>query len=174
MSARTTHAPSRPVRVRQISEIANAMLDPVLARRAGIDTVLLGAWPEIAGESFADCTKPEAIKWPPRPAHALGEQTGFAPGVLTVACEGARAVFFMHALDEIRQRINAFFGFPAIGRIRVVQKPVEPIGPARRPPPATLAPDERRHLDAMLGAIEDPRLKRALERLGREVIARAR
>ena len=45
--------------VRQISEIANGMLDPILARRAGISTMLLGSWEEIAGPEFADCTRPE-------------------------------------------------------------------------------------------------------------------
>jgi hypothetical protein len=43
----------------QISEVANGIIDPVLARRAGISTALLGSWDEIAGEDFADCTRPE-------------------------------------------------------------------------------------------------------------------
>ena len=50
----------------QISEVANGIIDPVLARRAGITTALLGSWDEIAGANFADCSRPEKIAWPRR------------------------------------------------------------------------------------------------------------
>lgn len=43
----------------QIAEVANGIMDPVLSKRAGINTALLGSWDEIAGEDFADCTRPE-------------------------------------------------------------------------------------------------------------------
>ena len=33
----------------QIAEIANGLIDPILAKRAGINTLLLGSWDEIAG-----------------------------------------------------------------------------------------------------------------------------
>ena len=95
---------------RQISEIANGMIDPVLAKRAGINTLLLGSWDEIAGEDFADCTRPEKIAWPRRASEMTGEG-GYQPGVLTIACEGARALFLTHAQGELIQRINGFLRF---------------------------------------------------------------
>ncbi|MGO7815471.1 hypothetical protein ACC674_38690, partial [Rhizobium ruizarguesonis] len=48
---------------KHISELANGLIDPVLARRAVINTALLGSCSEIAGEDFADCTRPEKIAW---------------------------------------------------------------------------------------------------------------
>jgi hypothetical protein len=39
-------------------KIANGLIDPILARRAGINTLLLGSWDEIAGEQFAGCSRP--------------------------------------------------------------------------------------------------------------------
>ena len=45
----------------QIAEVANGIMDPVLSKRAGINTALLGSWDEIAGDDFADCTRPEKI-----------------------------------------------------------------------------------------------------------------
>jgi hypothetical protein len=48
----------------QIAEVANGLIDPILARRAGINTLLLGSWDEIAGEQFAGCSRPERIRWP--------------------------------------------------------------------------------------------------------------
>lgn len=153
----------------QISEIANGLIDPILARRAGINTMLIGAWEDIAGPDFADCTRPERIAWPRRVSE-MGD--GFEPGALTVACESARALFLSHAQDQLIQRVNAFFGFPAIDRIRIVQKPVAAAGSARKPLPK-LAANQQNRLSTMLGGVEDPKLKAALERLGTGVIASA-
>jgi hypothetical protein len=104
-------------------KIANGLIDPILARRAGINTLLLGSWDEIAGEQFAGCSRPERIRWPRQegPDETGG---GFAPGVLTVACEGARALFLMHQEAELISRVNSFFGFQAISQVRIVQKAI--------------------------------------------------
>lgn len=154
---------------RQISEIANGMLDPILARRAGLNTLLLGCWDEIAGAEFAECTRPERIKWERSAAQSGADEGGFRPGVLTVACEGARALFLMHAQDELIERINAFFGFAAVERVRIVQKPISQ--GQRRPPVRPLPPAEKHRIAGLLTEIEDPRLRDALERLGQAVVA---
>lgn len=151
----------------QISEIANRLVDPVLARRAGISTELIGVWDEIAGESFADCTRPEKIAWPRRISE--GEPDGgYEPGVLTVACEGARALFLTHRQGELIQRINGFFGFPAISRLRIVQKPVSTA--TRRPRIRPLTGEKAERLKDMTDGIENEALKAALTRLGTGVM----
>lgn len=153
----------------QISEVANGLIDPVLAKRAGINTMLLGSWDEIAGEGFADCTRPEKIAWPRRASEISGEG-GYQPGVLTVACEGARALFLTHAQGELIQRINGFFGFYAIGQLRIVQKPVSPQH-KHRGKPKPLSGEPARRLEAMVEGIESEELKAALRRLGTAVLA---
>jgi len=152
----------------QIAEIANGLVDPILAKLAGINTMLLGSWEDIAGPEFADCTKPEKIVWQRRASEGQADG-GFEPGTLVVACEGARALFLSHQLGEFIDRINGFFGFPAVQRIKIVQKPVTPLNrPKRRALP--LPQDKAQHLSKMLGDIEDDRLKAALEKLGRAVM----
>ncbi|WP_275789435.1 DUF721 domain-containing protein [Pararhizobium gei] len=153
----------------QISEIANGLIDPVLAKRAGINTLLLGSWDEIAGEEFADCTRPEKIAWPRRASEMAGNG-GYQPGVLTVACEGARALFLTHAQGELIQRINGFFGFPAISQMRIVQKPVSP-PQKRQPKPKPLTGARAQHLEDLVGGIESDALKAALTRLGTAVLS---
>lgn len=153
----------------QISEAANRLIDPVLARKAGINTALIGSWDEIAGSDFAECTRPEKISWPRRNSEMTGESGGVEPGVLTIACEGARALFLSHAQGELIQRINGFFGYPAIRQIRIVQKPVTPPHKYRRKP-RPLSPSEAARLKAMTEDIESDTLKAALDRLGRAVI----
>lgn len=155
--------------IKQISEIANGVLDPVLAKRAGINTMLLGMWDEIAGPDFADCTRPEKIKWPRRDS----QSDTFVPGTLTIACEGARALFLVHSQDQLIQRLNSVFGFPAVERIKIVQKPIS--GSAgRRKHPRPLPPDRREKLEAMVSGIESENLREALKRLGAGVMAQPR
>jgi len=155
----------------QISEAANRLIDPVLAKKAGISTALIGSWDEIAGADFADCTRPEKITWPRRNSEMTGESSGVEPGMLTIACEGARALFLTHAQGELIQRINGFFGYPAIRQIRIVQKPVTPLHKYRRKP-RPLSASETARLDTMVRDIENDKLKAALDRLGRAVIGR--
>ncbi|WP_246739669.1 DciA family protein [Martelella sp. HB161492] len=147
--------------VNQIADVANALIDPILARRAGISTSLLNAWEEIAGDAYADYSRPEKIVWPQR---SQSYDDTFRPGTLTIACEGARALFLSHGQDELIHRVNGFFGFAAIDRIRIVQKPVQPAGPSRRKL-QPLSKAERMKLDEKLADIESDRLKAAILRL---------
>ncbi len=151
----------------QIAEVANGIMDPVLSKRAGINTALLGSWDEIAGDDFADCTRPEKITWPRRDEGP--DRGGYQPGVLTIACEGARALFLTHAQGELIARINGFFGFPAVRQIRIVQKPVsQAVVRKRKPPP--LRGDAAKRLDDMMQGIEGEALRKAVERLGTAVL----
>jgi hypothetical protein len=160
-----------PKGARQISEMTNRLMDPVLSKRAGINTALLGSWDEIAGSDFADCTRPEKITWPRRSMNMRGDNVEgeYQPGVLTIACEGARALFLTHAEGELIQRINGFFGYPAIRQIKIVQKPVSaPVKPGRN-----IRPLDRRqalYLDELVAEVETDVLKTALKRLGTAVL----
>lgn len=154
---------------KQISEVANGLIDPVLARRAGINTALLGSWDEIVGEDFADCTRPEKIAWDKR--NGQGEGGGYQPGVLTIACEGARALFLTHAQAQLIQRINGFFGFSAIHQIRIVQKPVS-LHAKRSRPPLPLKGAAAAKLETMMEGIENEKLRAAVQRLGTAVMGK--
>lgn len=149
----------------QISEIANSVLDPVLARRAGINTTLLGMWDDIVGPDFAGCTRPEKIKWPRR----ASQDDSFLPGTLTIACEGARALFLAHSQDQLIQRLNSIFGFPAVDRVKIVQKPVSDTSRRLKTAPELPQADKKRLAD-MVSDIEDPKLREALTRLGKGVL----
>ena len=60
--------------------------------------------------------------------------------------------------------------FPAVGGIRIVQKPVLP-APRKRPPgPRPLSASEKQRLAGQLAPIEDDALRASLERLGATVL----
>lgn len=150
-----------------VSDLATAILDPVLRRRAGISIGLVQSWEEIVGPRLARASRPEKIQWPRR----MGDDDPFEPAVLVVACEGAAALHLQHETGEIIGRVNAFLGFSAIGRIRIVQKPVASAPAAPRPAPRALSTEEKTRLAGTVGKIEDDGLRASLERLGASVVA---
>lgn len=149
-----------------MAELAGGVLEPVLARRAGMTVDLIAAWPEIAGHPHGEYTRPEKIVWPRK----ASDDDPFQPGMLVVACDGARAVLFQHELDQCLERVNTFFGFTAVARIRIVQKPVRPHRTPRARSLPTLEPEARARLDRIVGGIDDDGLRERLERLGRGVL----
>lgn len=153
-----------------VSDLATEILDPVMRRRAGVSIGLVQSWDEIVGPHLAGRTRPEKIQWPWR----TSDDDPFEPAVLVIACEGAGALHLQHETAEVIGRVNAFLGFPAIGRIRIVQKPVRRIEADPRPRPRALSASEKARLSAAVSGIEDDALREALERLGRSVLGSGR
>jgi len=151
-----------------VSDLASELLDPVLRRRAGLSIDLVQSWPEIVGERLASRTRPEKISWPRR----LHEDDPFEPATLIIACEGPAALHVQHETGEIIARANAFLGFAAIGRIKIVQKPVSNAKANTKPRLRALSEAERSRVAGLTAGIEDEGLRASLERLGANVIAR--
>ena len=149
-----------------VSDLATEILDPVLRKRAGISIGLVQSWEEIAGPRLAEHSRPEKIQWPRR----MHEDDPFEPAVLVVACEGSAALYLQHETSEIIGRVNAFLGFTAIGRIRIVQKPLTTGAAKPKPGLRALSPDEKARLAGTVGKIEDDGLRASLERLGATIL----
>lgn len=150
---------------RQIGELAGRVLDPVLEKRAGVSASLIHNWEAVAGTRLAASTRPEKVQWPRR----LSEDDPFEPATLTIAADPAAAFILQHETGEVIARVNAFLGFAAIGRIRIVQKPVAASRKVARGVEKLNAHDQSR-LDRSVGAIEDDGLREALARLGESVL----
>jgi hypothetical protein len=150
-----------------VSDLAGGILDPLLRKRAGMSVELVQSWTEIVGEHLSTHTRPERIAWPRR----LGEDDPFRPATLVIACDGTAALKLQHEAGEVIARINAFLGFAAIGRIRIVQKPIDGAHdrPIRRQ--RALTKPEEEHLARLTAQIEDEGLRAALARLGASVLA---
>ncbi|MEX6504860.1 DUF721 domain-containing protein [Jiella sp. M17.18] len=135
------------------------LMDPILRRKAGMTTGLIAAWADLAGPKLADATRPEKLVWPQQRGDDVD---AFEPATLVVACEAFAALRMQHQTSELLGRINAFFGYPAVSRIKLVQKPVTQARRDRRPKMRDLTPVDRARIDAMVAGIEDPKLKDAL------------
>jgi len=149
-----------------VSDLAATILDPVLRKRTGISIGLVQSWEEIAGQRLAARTRPEKIVWPRR----IHEDDPFQPATLVIACDGLSALHLQHETGEIIGRVNAFLGFAAIGRIKIVQKPVAASQPRAKPQSRPLSEPEKSRLAGTVGLIEDDDLRASLERLGATIL----
>ena len=155
-----------PRGAKPLGEFAETLLTPIAQRQTGMTLDLIAAWEQIAGPEHYAKTAPERLKWP------RGTVDEFTPATLVVACEGSHAVFFQHAAGTVVERLNRFFGFAAVDRVQIVQKPVTRTVPARPAPPRPTR-EGARAVDERVAAIADPGLREALRRLGRGVAADA-
>ena len=149
-----------------LSALVGRVINPVARKRGFAAADMIAAWADVVGADLAACTRPEKIVWP------RGEANADLPGVLTLRVEGPRAVVVQHQLDQIVERVNAFFGYAAVGHVRIVQAP---LGRSARPAPADdgpLPPEDEARLEAATSGVEDQPLREALDRLGRGVLKR--
>jgi hypothetical protein len=144
--------------MRAIGVAVSKLAAPVVARCGGGVLVRLKAeWGAIVGSDWVDVT------WPT----VLGRD-----GALKLRTAPAAALELQHRAPLLIERINLFFGRPAVTRLSLVQGPL-PLAPApRRPMLRPLSPGEAEALDARLCEVADPELRTALARLGRAMAAR--
>lgn len=123
-------------------------------RRFGfVQGAIVSRWHEIVGERYARVSAPESIRFP---------QGQRAEGVLSLVVVGAHAPMMQHIAPEIMERVNRFFGYPAVARIAIRQGEVAQ--PARREAPPSLKPIPA-ELGDSLRTVADPELKAVLEAL---------
>lgn len=157
--------------VQPLADLIGNVMKPACRKRGFATADLIALWPDIVGERYGERTQPESLHWPRRPDG--GEATP-DPATLVVRCDGPSALFLQHELPQIIQRINMFFGWAAVGRIKIVQKPLNRPRHAAPPKLRVLNDQEEGDLRRSLSDVDAAPLRAALDRLGRAVIARRR
>lgn len=151
---------------RPIADLLAGAIDQACRKRGFASSELVTLWPELVGAEIAEGSRPEKLVWPRR----RGETGEGEPATLLVSSDGPTALVLTHAAPQIIERLNAFLGWRAIGRIRVEQnfRPPPPPARSRR---RTLAPSESAAVAARAGKISDAALRGAIERLGCAVLS---
>jgi hypothetical protein len=151
--------PTRPA-AKSVAELIGGALDPLVRKRGLARAELLSWWPDIVGEAYARHTAPERIRWP---------RDG-KPATLVVRCDPAFALQFSHETERLRERLNAYFGYPAVGAVRIVQQRVGT--GTESAPPSDVEPPSTEKLETRLAGVDGP-LRESLRTLGRRVLARS-
>lgn len=138
-------------------------------RRFGfVQSSVVSRWPEIVGTRHAEVCQPESIRFPP------GEKSD---GVMQLVVVPAHAPLILHVIPEIIDRVNRFFGYRAVAKIKLRQGVVQPKANSGRPGGAGAevrqAPPSLKPIPLELGEslrdIGDPELRTVLESLARSL-----
>lgn len=153
----------------RISDLIPNLMDPICSKRGIASSALLGAWPDIIGSTFAEETVPEKIQWPYKRSN--GEQS-YRGGVLVVRVDGPKAIYLQHEEAQIIQRLNQFFGFSAIERLKVVQTSIQRKRKTESPELPPLTEKQDRQLVEFITEFDDKALNDAVLKMGRGVLRR--
>lgn len=152
--------------VKPVAQTVDRLTKRVLGRHGFTHATIVTKWPEIVGDTMARHTQPEKIVF---------ARDGASDGTLHLKTDSsAYALELQHQEPQIVERINTFFGYRAVVRIKLIQGPLPQRHPAARQgkPPRPLSAAESRDLSGVVDTVDDPELKAALERLGENVMGR--
>ncbi|GGE56161.1 DUF721 domain-containing protein [Actibacterium pelagium] len=130
---------------------------------------LLTHWEEIVGPETADHARPVKVSY---------SREGFG-ATLTLLTPGAMGPMLEMQKEQIRDKVNACYGYAAISRVRFTQtaamgfaedKPGFKSAPKRREPTQA----EQEHATKLASSVQDDTLRQALERLGGHVLTRSK
>jgi hypothetical protein len=144
----------RRSQARPLSDLLRKTLNEAFAKQGFASTELVTRWGEIVGAEIAAHSEPEKVQWP-RP---FGDDMP-EPGTLVLRVEGPTALEIQHQAEVILECVNRFFGWHAVGDLRLRQAP-------KRPTPDG---EEQARIAATLSDIADDNLRAALARLGAAV-----
>ncbi len=158
--------PAKPSRrnksLRAVAAEADRVTAPIRQKRGLAEAALMSDWPDIIGTALAAECMPLRIA---RGADGAG-------GTLHIRVSGALALELQHLQPQVIERINGYFGYQAIARIALQQGPVRERKPPTGAPAAPPSEEDAAILAAQLEGVADEDLRRALEALGRGVLAR--
>lgn len=147
-----------------VGNLLNKVAGAALRRQGFAQIEIVARWPAVVGELLARYSAPERISFP------VGEQAG---GTLYIRTDGAFALELQHLEPLVIDRINSFYGFPAVARLAIRQGPLPKINTRKVFSARPLSTDERNNLEQSLNTTTDEALKQALSSLGEAVIGSA-
>lgn len=140
-------------RARSVAEMLPAVGGVAFRRFGFVQSAVISRWHEIVGERYARVSTPESIRFP---------RGARQDGVLTVSVASGHATMLQHVAPTIVERVNRFFGYPAVARITLRQDAmVRRLARVAPPAPAVVPPQ----LGDSLKPIADPELRAVLEAL---------
>jgi len=151
----------RNPQVRALADAMRTTLNDAFAKQGFASTELVTRWAEIVGAEIAAHSEPDKIQW----ARSFGDDVA-QPGTLVLRVEGPASIEIQHMSRVLLERVNQFFGWHAVGALRLRQAPLgrrRPATPPRNDGKAQAA------IAATLADVRDDELRAALARLGAAV-----
>jgi len=150
--------------VRSLAQLVPKLTRRAIGKRGFAEAGLLSEWQAVVGQDIARKALPERLDFP------RGKQR---EGTLHLSVAGAWATALQHLEPQLLERINSYFGYQAVARIKLHQTALpssreEQRSPLRAEPAAAAREGGLTAAQAKaLEEIENPALRAALDRLGR-------
>lgn len=161
------------IKTKKLKDIAFNLLDPMIRRRTGLSLDVIENWSLVVGSDVSLLCTPLKLIWPQT---ALGS-SGSSPATLLIACQGGVAVQIMHQNLQIIERINSFFGYYAVDKIKITQQAVNSgfaanaVAASVKKPAVvrSLSGEEEEYIYDLVKNIQDESLKASLLKIGRSI-----
>ena len=147
---------------RRIGQSVQDVAGKALGKRGLAFGALITDWPSIVGHQLSLRTAPDKLSFP------RGRRED---ATLHIRAMGAIALELQHLEPQIIERINGFFGYRAVAKIRLIHAAplARPAATVRQRP---LTMDEEMAVMTTTATVEDEALRATLERFGRSLLAR--
>ena len=117
-------------------------------------------WTEIVGKKLAKHSVPIKIK------NGFKNREG---GILEIKVDGPMALDFQLMEEQIVEKINSFYGFRAIHKIRILQDLVSSNSVTKKHKKPSLSRKTEKHIQEKLANIENNTIKNALKSLASHI-----
>lgn len=148
-----------------VSKMLRPLAKNLLGRYGFTEVDLLENWNDIAGD-MADYTLPKQINF------KKGTRTN---GELSIEVpSGAFAVELQHREKFMLAKINAYFGYDAVSRLKIIQNaeiPIQDIDNVGKSQKILVTADEENYIQSLSEGVEDSALQNRLVSLGRCVFS---
>lgn len=155
---------TRKAKTQSVGRAVSGLAKRALDKRGFVDASIVNEWPTIAGSLIGGNSLPEKISFP---------RDRSKPGTLHLRLEnGALSTEVMHFEPVLLERMNRFFGFRAVGRIKIIQGPLPANEKKVRPALPPIKTEARTAIEQSLDTVADGEIRDALMKLGKHVARR--
>lgn len=146
-----------------LANLVSKLITPLCQKSGFVKASLVIDWDKIVGPKFSQFCEAVRVNFP------QGKKN---QGSLYIRVPSAMATHIAFLEPEILEKVNRYYGYPAISRVIIQQGPVMR---KSSPPPKTspsLTQEKREEILNLVSEVGDESLQKALERLGSSIFER--
>ena len=152
---------------RKLSQSLEYAVKPIFARRGFAETRIITDWYKIVGKQISSFSQPRKISF---------KKGSKVNGILYIEVyDGGMATQITYMQPQIIERISCYFGYKAIDKIKIIQKPLDINLLKQKVIEPYVVPEigniKSNKLKDLLSNIEDDELKKSLSNLGTNIYA---
>ena len=161
MAAYRSRFGDRRNRTETLGMTVSRLTKPIFANRGLADGTVAKEWCQIVGPMIAKHSRPDRISYANRERHS---------GLLHLRVDhSAMATELQHLEPQLLERINGYFGFKAVAKMRFIHGPLKDTPAAEASASPRPQPPQNPAVAQEVTTVEDPKLREALTRLGNAV-----